>query len=57
MRNAKDMKDMVSKARVSSNMLGVPNGVSDDPYDENYNTGSTLLDTSQSSKNFNSHHR
>ena len=56
MRTAKDMKDMVAKARISGNLLGP--GVSEDPYDEHY--GNSLLDTSQSSKQlpgFNSNHR
>ena len=55
MRNAKDMKDMVSKARVSSNLLGGPTGTSDDPYEEHYAT--SLMDTSMSTKNFASHPR
>jgi hypothetical protein len=42
MRTAKDMKDMVAKARISGNLLGP--GVSDDPYEEHY--GNSLLDTS-----------
>jgi hypothetical protein len=46
MRTAKDMKDMVAKARISGNLLGP--GVSDDPYEEHY--GNSLLDTSLSSK-------
>jgi DNA repair exonuclease SbcCD ATPase subunit len=46
MRAAKDMKDMVAKARISGNLLGP--GVTDDPYDEHYSN--SLLDTSQSSK-------
>ena len=46
MRNTKDMKDMVTKARLA------PPGMSDDPYEEHY-TGNSLLDTSQFSKNFN----